>query len=309
MESPQVVIKAVGVGGGGCNTINRAIDQGVHGVEFIAVNTDSQALLSSRAASRIRLGDKVTRGLGCGGDPEVGKHAAEESQDILQAALTGTDIVFIAAGMGGGTGTGAAPVLAQIAQDVGALTIGIITKPFAFEGSRRRRVADAGALALRQCVDTLITIPNDRLLDLSDKRMSMTAAFALADDILCAGIQGISDTITLPGLINLDLADIRSVMVQGGSAFMAIGRANGDDRAVHAARQAATSPLLEESLAGAQTILLNVTGSDYTLFEVNEVVAIIQQTADPEVDIVLGAIVDETMGGDIQVTIVATAIR
>jgi cell division protein FtsZ len=189
------------------------------------------------------------------------------------------------------------------------LTIGIITKPFAFEGSRRRRVADAGALALRQCVDTLITIPNDRLLDLSDKRMSMTAAFALADDILCAGIQGISDTITLPGLINLDLADIRSVMVQGGSAFMAIGRANGDDRAVHAARQAATSPLLEESLAGAQTILLNVTGSDYTLFEVNEVVAIIQQTADPEVDIVLGAIVDETMGGDIQVTIVATAIR
>jgi cell division protein FtsZ len=309
MDSPRATIKAVGVGGGGCNAINWTVNQRVQGLETIAVNTDNQALLNAQATVKIRIGEKVTRGLGCGGDPAVGQLAAEESHDELQSALEGADIVFIAAGMGGGTGTGAAPVIAKIARDMGALTISIITKPFIFEGTRRRQIADTGASILKTCSDTLITIPNDKLLGLTDKKMTMRMAFALADDVLRAGIQGISDTITLPGLINLDLADIRSVMANAGTAFMAIGRAAGDERATNAARQAIRSPLLEVSLEGARTILLNITGSDYTLFEVNEVADIIQKTADPEADVVFGAVVDETMKGEMQVTLVATYLQ
>ncbi len=309
MESPRVTIKAVGVGGGGCNAINWTVNQRVQGLETIAVNTDNQALLSSQAAVKVRIGDKVTKGLGCGGDPEVGRLAAEESHDELLSILQGSDIVFIAAGMGGGTGTGAAPVVATIAREAGALTISIVTKPFVFEGTRRRKVADAGATVLKACSDTLITIPNDRLLGLNDKKMTMRSAFALADDVLRAGIQGISDTITLPGLINLDLADIRSVMANAGTAFMAIGRAAGDDRAANAARQAIRSPLLEASLEGARSILLNITGNDYTLFEVNEVAEIIQKIADPGADVVFGAVVDDSMKGELQVTLVATYLQ
>ncbi len=309
MDSPRATIKAVGVGGGGCNAINWAVNQRVQGLESIAVNTDNQALLNAQAAIKIRIGDKVTKGLGCGGDPEVGQRAAEESHDDLQAVLEGADIVFIAAGMGGGTGTGAAPVIAQIARDTGALTISIVTKPFVFEGTRRRQIAETGVVALKACSDTLITIPNDRLLGLTDKKMTMRMAFALADDVLRAGIQGISDTITLPGLINLDLADIRSVMANAGTAFMAVGRAAGDERATNAARQAIRSPLLEVSLEGARSILLNITGSDYTLFEVNEVADIIQKTADPEADVVFGAVLDEAMKGELQVTLIATYLQ
>jgi cell division protein FtsZ len=278
----------------------------VQEVEFIAVNTDNQALLHSNAAVKVRIGDKLTKGLGAGGDPAIGQRSAEESYEELRDALQGADMIFIAAGMGGGTGTGAAPVIAQIAQDLGALTVGVITKPFSFEGNRRRRIADEGAAAFKEKVDTLITVPNDRLLHLADKKMTMNMAFALADDVLRAGIQGISDTITVPGLINLDFADVKSVMSSAGSALMAIGRASGDSRATDAARQAIASPLLDVSIEGARGVLLNITGSDFTLFEVHEAAAIVQEAADPDANIIFGAVIDDTMEGEIQITVIAT---
>ncbi|HVA89832.1 MAG TPA: cell division protein FtsZ [Chloroflexota bacterium] len=302
----HAIIKVIGVGGGGCNAINRMISARVQEVEFIAVNTDNQALLHSNAAVKVRIGDKLTKGLGAGGDPSVGQRAAEESYEELRDALQGADMIFIAAGMGGGTGTGAAPVIAQIAQDLGALTVGVITKPFSFEGNRRRRIADEGAAAFKEKVDTLITVPNDRLLHLADKKMTMNMAFALADDVLRAGIQGISDTITVPGLINLDFADVKSVMSSAGSALMAIGRASGDSRATDAARQAIASPLLDVSIEGARGVLLNITGSDFTLFEVHEAAAIVQEAADPDANIIFGAVIDDTMEGEIQITVIAT---
>ncbi len=304
--SEHAVIKVVGVGGGGCNAINRMISTGMQEVEFIAVNTDNQALFASLAPIKIRIGDKLTKGLGAGGNPEVGQKSAQETAEEIREALQGADMIFITAGMGGGTGTGAAPVIAEIAQELGALTVGVITKPFTFEGNRRRRMADEGANELKEKVDTLITVPNDRLLQLADKKMTMNAAFALADDVLRQGIQGISDTITVPGVVNLDFADVKAVMSNAGSALMAIGRASGDNRAVEAARMAVASPLLDVSIEGAKGVLFNITGSDYTIFEVNEAAQIIQEAADPDANIIFGAVLDESMQGDIQITVIAT---
>ena len=302
----HAIIKVIGVGGGGCNAINRMIAARMQEVEFIAVNTDNQVLLHSQAAVKIRIGEKLTKGLGAGGDPDVGKRSAEESYEELRDALQGADMIFITAGMGGGTGTGAAPVIAQIAQELGALTVGVITKPFSIEGTRRKRIAEEGAAAFKEKVDTLITVPNDRLLQMADKKMTVNMAFALADDVLRQGIQGISDTITVPGLINLDFADVKSVMAHAGSALIGIGRASGDNRAVEAARIAIASPLLDVSMEGARGVLFNVTGSDYTLFEVNEAAQIIQEAADPDANIIFGAVVDDTMEGEIQITVIAT---
>ncbi|HKC76417.1 MAG TPA: cell division protein FtsZ [Chloroflexota bacterium] len=303
------VIKVVGVGGGGCNAVNRMIATRMQDVEFIAVNTDNQVLVGSMAPVKLRIGEKLTKGLGAGGYPEVGQRAAEESRDDLREALQGADMIFITAGMGGGTGTGAAPIIAEICKDIGALTVGVITKPFTFEGNRRRRLADEGAATLKEKVDTLITVPNDRLLHLSDKKMAMSNAFALADDVLRQGIQGIADTITVPGLVNLDFADVKSVMSDAGSALMAIGRASGDNRAAEAARAAVSSPLLDVSIEGAKGVLFNVTGSDYTIFEVNEAAQIIQEAADPDANIIFGAVIDETMQGDLQITVIATGFE
>lgn len=302
----HAIIKVIGVGGGGCNAINRMITARMQEVEFIAVNTDNQVLLHSQAAVKIQIGDKLTKGLGAGGDPTVGQRAAEESYEELRDAMQGADMIFITAGMGGGTGTGAAPVIAQIAQELGALTVGVITKPFSIEGTRRRRIADEGAASFKEKVDTLITVPNDRLLALADKKMTISMAFALADDVLRQGIQGISDTITVPGLINLDFADVKSVMSQAGSALIGIGRASGDNRALDAARQAIASPLLDVSMEGARGVLFNVTGSDYTLMEVNDAAQIIQEAADPDANIIFGAVLDDTMEGEIQITVIAT---
>ena len=310
MNTPSIadhaIIKVVGVGGGGCNAINRMIATRMQEVEFIAVNTDNQALIGSMAPIKIRIGDKLTKGLGAGGNPEVGQRAAEESIEELREALQGADMIFITSGMGGGTGTGAAPIVADISKELGALTVGVITKPFTFEGNRRRRLADEGASALKDRVDTLITVPNDRLLQLADKKTTMNSAFALADDVLRQGIQGISDTITVPGLINLDFADVKSIMSDAGSALMAIGRAAGDNRAVEAARLAVSSPLLDVSIDGAKGVLLNITGSDYTLFEVHEAAQIIQEAADSDANIIFGAVIDETMQGELQITVIAT---
>ncbi|HWE63757.1 MAG TPA: cell division protein FtsZ [Chloroflexota bacterium] len=302
----HAIIKVIGVGGGGCNAINRMIAARMQEVEFIAVNTDNQVLLHSQAAVKIRIGEKLTKGLGAGGDPTVGQRAAEESFEELRDAMQGADMIFITAGMGGGTGTGAAPVIAQIAQELGALTVGVITKPFSIEGTRRRRIADEGGASFKEKVDTLITVPNDRLLALADKKMTISMAFALADDVLRQGIQGISDTITVPGLINLDFADVKSVMSQAGSALIGIGRASGDNRAVDAARQAIASPLLDVSMEGARGVLFNVTGSDYTLMEVNDAAQIIQEAADPDANIIFGAVLDDSMEGEIQITVIAT---
>lgn len=304
--SEHAIIKVVGVGGGGCNAINRMIAARMQEVEFIAVNTDHQALALSQASIRLRIGDKLTRGLGAGGDPEVGRRAAEESIEELQAALQGADMIFITAGMGGGTGTGAAPVIAQLCQEMGVLTVGVITKPFAFEGNKRRRLAEEGAAAFKEKVDTLITVPNDRLLQLADKKTSIQGAFAMADDVLRQGIQGISDTITIPGLINLDFADVKAVMSKSGSALMSIGRASGDNRATEAARAAVSSPLLDVSIEGARGVLFNVTGSDYTVLEVNEAAQIIQEVADPDANIIFGAVINEEMQGELMITVIAT---
>jgi len=303
-------IKVVGVGGGGCNAVNRMIREGLQGVEFIAINTDAQALLLSDAPKRVRIGDKLTRGLGSGGDPAVGRKAAEESAEDLYEVLKGSDMVFVTAGIGGGTGTGAAPVVAQIAREVGALTIGVVTRPFTFEGSRRIQSAEGGIDELKENADTLIVIPNDRLLQLVDKRASLQDAFTMADDVLRQGIQGISELITVPGLINLDFADVKTIMSEGGAALMAIGSGTGDDRARLAAEQAISSQLLDITIDGARGILFNVTGgSDLTLFEVNQAAAIIKETSHPDVNLIFGAVVDPNMGDEIRVTVIATGFE
>lgn len=303
-------IKVVGVGGGGCNAINRMIDVGVQGVEYMAINTDAQALLLSNANTRVRIGDKLTRGLGSGGNPEVGRKAAEESAEELYEVLKGSDMVFVTAGIGGGTGTGACPVVSQIAREVGALTIGVVTRPFTFEGSRRIQAAEAGIEKLKEEVDTLIVIPNDRLLQIVDKRASLQSAFGVADDVLRQGIQGISELITVPGLINLDFADVKTIMSEGGAALMAIGHGEGEDRARIAAEQAISSQLLDITIDGARGILFNVTGgSDLTLFEVNQAAAIIKETAHPDVNLIFGAVIDPDMDDQLRVTVIATGFE
>ncbi len=306
---PEARIKVVGVGGGGTNAVNRMMKAQVQGVEFITINTDTQALQNAMAPIRIQIGEKLTRGLGAGGNPSAGQKAAEESSEELYEALRDSDMIFITAGMGGGTGTGGAPVVAQIAQDIGALTVGVVTKPFAFEGSRRRSAAEEGVNALKDRVDALITIPNDRLLSIADQKMSMTDAFALADEVLHQGIQGISDTITKPGMINLDFADVKAIMSHAGSALMAIGRAAGENRAAEAAQAAISSPLLEVSITGAKGVLFNIAGSDYTLFEVNQAARVIQEAADQDANIIFGAVIDERLGDEIQITVIATGFE
>jgi cell division protein FtsZ len=305
----QAVIKVVGVGGGGSNAVNRMVRAGVSNVELIAVNTDSQALLQSSAPIRIQIGEKLTRGLGAGGNPSIGQKAAEESSEELYEVLRGADMIFITAGMGGGTGTGATPIIAQIAKEVGALTVGVVTKPFSFEGSKRRLAAEEGIANLKEKVDTLITIPNDRLLTLADPKMSMLEAFALADEVLHQGIQGISDTITETGVVNVDFADVKAVMSHAGSALMAIGRAAGENRAVEAARAAISSPLLEVSISGAKGVLFNIAGADFTLHEVGEAARIIQEAADPDANIIFGAVIDESLKDEIQITVIATGFE
>lgn len=303
-------IKVVGVGGGGCNAVDRMIEEGLQGVEFIAVNTDAQALALSRATTRVRIGDKLTRGLGSGGDPEVGRKAAEESAEELYNVLKGSDMVFVTAGIGGGTGTGASPVIAQISKEIGALTIGVVTRPFTFEGARRIKSAEAGISGLKEQADTLIVIPNDRLLQIVDKRSSLQEAFKVADDVLRQGIQGISELITIPGLINLDFADVRTIMSEGGAALMAVGMATGDDRARDAAEQAISSQLLDITIDGARGILFNVTGgSGLTLFEVNQAAAIIKETAHPDVNLIFGAVIDPDMGENLRITVIATGFE
>jgi cell division protein FtsZ len=300
-------IRVLGVGGGGSNAVNRMIEAGIQGVEFIAINTDAQALLEAQAPQRLRIGDKLTKGLGAGGDPEVGEKAAIESSEDLANVVKGADMVFVTAGIGGGTGTGAAPIVAKLAHDAGALTIGVVTKPFTFEGARRRRAADEGLARLKEQVDTLIVIPNDRLLQIVDKRASIRDAFAVADDVLRQGIQGISELITIPGLINLDFADVRAIMENGGSALMAIGTGKGDNRAQDAAEQAIASKLLDVSIDGAQSILFNVTGGiGMTLHEVNEAAEIIRATAHPDANIIFGAVLDPSLEEEIRVTVIAT---
>jgi cell division protein FtsZ len=301
------LIRVIGVGGGGSNAVNRMIRAEMMGVEFIACNTDAQALLQSDAPHKIRIGDKITRGLGAGGDPGIGQRAAEEDSEKIYEALKDSDMVFITAGMGGGTGSGAAPVIAEVARDVGALTIGVVTKPFAFEGAKRRLNAEKASEALRDKVDTLITIPNDRLKDVVQKNTSIIDAFRIVDDVLRQGVQGISDLITVPGLINLDFADVRAVMKNAGSALMGIGRASGENRAIEAARQAIASPLLEVSIMGAQGVLFNITGGpSMGLFEVNEAAEIIRETTDSEANIIFGTVIDERMGDDVMITVIAT---
>ncbi|MBA3530436.1 MAG: cell division protein FtsZ [Ardenticatenales bacterium] len=300
-------IKVIGVGGGGSNAVNRMIAEGISGVEFIAVNTDAQALLLSQAPQRMRIGDKLTRGLGAGGNPEVGAKAAEESIDELRDALRGADMVFITAGLGGGTGTLASSIVARVAREEGALTIGVVTRPFGFEGNRRAENARMGLTALQEEVDTLIVIPNDRLLQIVDKRVSMQDAFKTADDVLRQGIQGISELITKPGLINLDFADVRSIMSQGGAALMAVGVGRGDNRAADAANAAISSPLLDITIDGARGVLFNITGGpDLSLFEVNEAAEIIRGTTDPNANIIFGAVIDPNMGDELHITVIAT---
>ncbi|MGB2965599.1 MAG: cell division protein FtsZ [Anaerolineales bacterium] len=303
-------IKVVGVGGGGCNAVDRMIDAGLTGVEFIAVNTDAQALLRSKAPVQVRVGDKLTRGLGSGGDPGVGRGAAEESADDIYSILKGADMVFITAGIGGGTGTGASPIVAQAAREIGALTIGVVTRPFTFEGTQRVQTADQGISLLKDQVDTLIVIPNDRLLQIVDKKASLQEAFMVADDVLRQGIQGISELITIPGLINLDFADVRSIMSEGGAALMAVGEAAGEDRARDAAGQAMSSELLDITIDGARGILFNVTGGpSLSLFEVNQAAAIIKETAHPEVNLIFGAVIDPAMEDKFRITVIATGFE
>ncbi len=303
-------IKVVGVGGGGCNAVDRMIDEGLQGVEFVAINTDAQALALSKANTRVRVGEKLTRGLGSGGDPDVGKKATEESAEDLYTVMKGADMVFITAGMGGGTGTGGAAVVAQIAKEVGALTIGVVTRPFTFEGSRRIQSAEMGITRLKEQADTLIVIPNDRLLQIVDKRANLQQAFRAADDVLRQGVQGISELITVPGLINLDFADVRTIMSEGGAALMAVGSAKGEDAARIAAEQAISSQLLDITIDGARGILFNVTGgSDLTLFDVNQAAAIIKETAHPDVNMIFGAVIDPTMKDAVRITVIATGFE
>jgi cell division protein FtsZ len=300
-------IKVIGVGGGGNNAVNRMISSGLKGVEFISVNTDAQALQLSQTGIKIQIGTKLTKGLGAGANPEIGQKAAEESRDDIIKCLKGADMVFVTAGMGGGTGTGAAPIVAEVAKEMGALTVGVVTKPFTFEGRKRMAHAESGTQNLKDKVDTLITIPNDRLLQVIDKHTSIMEAFRIADDVLRQGVQGISDLIAVPGLINLDFADVKTIMKDTGSALMGIGIASGENRASEAARMAISSPLLETSIEGARGVLLNITGgSSLGLFEVNEAAEIIAQAADPEANIIFGAVIDERLEDEVRVTVIAT---
>ncbi len=305
------VIKVVGVGGGGTNAVNRMVEAGIKGVEFIAVNTDKQALLMSDADQTVHIGEDYTRGLGAGGNPEIGARAAEESRNEIQEALAGADMIFVTAGEGGGTGTGAAPVVAEIArEEIGALTVAVVTKPFSFEGRKRTQQAEEGIAVLSEKADTLITIPNDRLLQVIEKKTTMLDAFRIADDVLRQGVQGITDLITIPGLINLDFADVRTVMKDAGSAMMGIGVANGDNRAVDAATQAVSSKLLESSVSGARRILVSVAGaSDMGLVEVSDAATTVTEAADPDATIIFGSVIDDSLDDEIRVTVIATGFN
>ncbi|WP_064093789.1 cell division protein FtsZ [Rossellomorea aquimaris] len=303
-------IKVIGVGGGGNNAVNRMIEHGVQGVEFIAVNTDAQALNLSKAEIKMQIGGKLTRGLGAGANPEVGKKAAEESKEQIEEALRGADMVFVTAGMGGGTGTGAAPVIAQIAREIGALTVGVVTRPFTFEGRKRSNQASGGIAAMKEGVDTLIVIPNDRLLEIVDKSTPMLEAFREADNVLRQGVQGISDLIAVPGLINLDFADVKTIMSNKGSALMGIGAASGENRASEAAKKAISSPLLETSIDGAQGVLMNITGgTNLSLYEVQEAADIVASASDQEVNMIFGSVINEDLKDDIVVTVIATGFN
>jgi cell division protein FtsZ len=306
----SALIRVVGVGGGGGNAVNRMIDANIVGDDFITINTDRQALMGSEARLRVAIGERTTRGLGSGGDPDVGARAAEESIDELHQVLEGSDMVFITAGMGGGTGTGATPIVAKAAREAGALAIGVVTRPFSFEGTQRGRVAEEGIEKLKEHVDTLIVIPNDKLLESADKRMSLLDSFRMADDVLRQGIQGISELITVPGLINLDFADVQSIMSMGGAALMAVGIGSGEDRARIAAEQALSSHLLDVTIDGARGILFNITGgSNLSLYEINQAAAIIRETTHPDVNLIFGAVVDEEMDDEIRLTVIATGFE
>ncbi len=303
-------IKVIGCGGGGSNAVNRMIIDGLKNVEFIAINTDKQALMLSNASQKIQIGDKLTKGLGAGANPEIGQKAAEESKEEIAQAIKGADMVFITAGMGGGTGTGAAPVVAEIAKSLGILTVGVVTKPFPFEGRRRMLHANMGIDNLKKRVDTLVTIPNERLLNMVDKKTTLLDSFKYADDVLRQGVQGISDLITIPGLVNLDFADVRAIMLDKGLAHMGVGQGKGDERAAEAAKEAITSPLLETSIVGATGVLLNVTGGmDLGLLEINEAAEIVQQAADPDANIIFGAVIDENLKDEIRITVIATGFE
>jgi cell division protein FtsZ len=305
--NPIAQIKVVGVGGAGNNAVNRMIAAGLKGVEFYSINTDKQALYLSQAPNKIQIGEKLTKGLGAGANPDMGKKAAEESHDDIKKMLEGADLVFVTAGMGGGTGTGAAPVVAQIAKELGILTVGVVTKPFGFEGKVRKMQAERGLGDLKDKVDTLVTIPNDRLLQIVDKKASIMDAFRIADDVLRQGVQGISDLIAVPGLVNLDFADVKTIMLSKGLAHMGVGRATGEKRSSEAVRQAIHSPLLETSIEGAKSVLLNITGGlDLGIFEVNEAADMVFQSADPDANIIFGAVIDENMKDEIRITVIAT---
>jgi cell division protein FtsZ len=305
--SPSAVIKVIGIGGGGGNAVNRMLKANVDGVEFIVLNTDAQALYYSDAMRKINVGKGTTKGLGAGADPEIGKRAAEESSEEIRAALEGADMVFITCGLGGGTGTGGAPVIAEIASELGALTVAVVTKPFSFEGARRRNQADEGLERLKEKVDSIITIPNDRLLSLIDKKMPLIESFAVVDDILRQGVQGIADLITVHGLINVDFADVKTVMKNSGPALMGVGYATGENRAAEAAKAAINSPLLEVSIDGAKGILLNITGgTDLSMFEVDEAARVVTEAADPDATIVFGAVVNDSHTGEVKITVIAT---
>ncbi len=303
-------IKVIGVGGAGNNAVNRMVESGIKNVEFIAVNTDRQALLLSKAASKIQIGEKITRGLGAGANPDIGAQAAEESKTEIAEALRGADMVFVTAGMGGGTGTGAAPIVAAAAKEMGILTIGVVTKPFTFEGKKRLAQAERGIESLKGKVDTLIVIPNDKLLQVIDRKTSIVEAFKMADDVLRQGVQGISDLIAIPGLVNLDFADVKTIMLNTGMAHMGIGRASGESRAEDAAKQATQSPLLETSIEGARGVIINITGGrNLGLHEVNTAAEIVQRSVDPEANIIFGAVIDESLDEDIVITVIATGFE
>jgi cell division protein FtsZ len=299
-------IKVIGLGGSGCNAVTRMVREQLHGVEFIGMNTDAQALEITEAMQRIQLGEKLTRGLGAGGDHLIGRKAAEESRDSIAEVVSGADMIFITAGMGGGTGTGSAPIVAEVAKKTGALTIAVVTKPFSFEGTHRNHTAEEGINALMENVDTLIIIPNDRLLDLCDQKTSVDGAFRMADEVLHHGVQAIAEVITVPGLINLDFADIRTIMKDAGPAWMSIGRGTGQNRAIDAAKQALASPLLDVSMQGAKGVLFNISGNNLTLYEVNNAAEVIRQAVDPQANVIFGVVLDPNMGNDIRLTLIAT---
>lgn len=310
MMDGTATIKVIGVGGAGNNAVNRMIEAGIRNVEFIAVNTDRQTLNESKASTKIQIGEKLTRGLGAGANPDIGSQAAEESRAQIAEVLKGADMVFVTAGMGGGTGTGAAPIVAATAKEMGILTIGVVTKPFTFEGKKRLAQAERGVASLKGKVDTLVVIPNDKLLQVIDRKTSMIEAFRMADDILRQGVQGISDLISVPGVINLDFADVRTIMLNQGMAHMGIGTASGENRAEDAAKQAIQSPLLETSIEGARGIIINITGgSDMGLHEANTAAELVQRSADPEANIIFGTVIDEAMGDELQITVIATGFE